>query len=346
MGRAVRLVLVTTIVVVGAGVATFVASPASAKEFSIVAVAVDATVRPDGAMEVVEHLTYDFDGTFNVGDRDIPPSSYYDVVDMRASEDGRPLTTLNSNPSSFEWDLDGATGRHTYEISYTAVGAVRVGPDVGELYWKFIGTDFPRVGSVDVTITFPGDGDGLRAWAHGPASGEVRPSGNIVTLEVDDVPAGTFVEARVAYPSENFTVAPSGGERLPGILEEEKEFADRANAERQRKKIAQVVSPLVALCGLVSFFAIWRKWGREPAPPPDVGDYWRDLPPDTPAVVLALEKDFSSIGGPAFAATIVDLAQRGWLTIEERREDRLIRSDDVDYVFTRTQKADGDLNDY
>jgi uncharacterized membrane protein len=173
-----------------------VAGPVAAQEdrsFSIDRFEVEASVDPDGSMDVVEHLTYTFDGTFNVGDRDIPAGEDYRIVDMQASENGQPLETINTNPASFEWDLGGATGTHTYDISYTVEDAVAVGPDVGELYWQFIGTEFPAVGEVDISITFPGDGDGLRAWAHGPLDGVVEIDGNEVTLTVDGLPAGEFV---------------------------------------------------------------------------------------------------------------------------------------------------------
>lgn len=317
-----------------------VVPPAAAKEFSIDAMVVEATVSPEGDMKVVEHLTYEFDGVFNVGDRDIPASPDYLVVDMTASEGGQPRPTVNPDPASFEWDLGGATGRHTYEIAYTVIGVVDVGPDVGELYWKFIGDDFPSVGRLDVTITFPGDGEDLRAWAHGPLNGRVHPVGNTVTLDVDDVPANEFVEARVTYPAENYTVEPTGGPRLDRVLEEETERAEQANEERQRRKLAQVVSPVLTIAGLGVFAAIWVRWGKEPAPPPDVGEYWRDIPQDSPATLLALDK-FGSGEDGAVAATIVDLAQRGWLTIEEQPRARLPGRDAVEYVFTSSASAAG-----
>lgn len=323
----------------------FATPQAAARSFAIEAMVVEASVRPDGSMEVVERLTYSFDGTFDVGDRDIPDGDYYDIVDMRASEDGRPLRRIDPDPATFEWDLGGATGTHTYDIAYTVVGAVQVGPDVGELYWKFIGDDFPRVGGLDVTITFPGDGTDLLAWAHGPLTGTVQPSGNVVTLDVGDVPAGRFVEARVALPAGAFTVTPRGGPRLATIVAEEDERARRADAERTRKQVAQVASPFVALVGAGAFVGIWRKWGKEPPPPPNVGEYWRDVPEEPPAVVLALE-EFGSVDGRAFAATVVDLAQRGWLTIEEQRRDRLLRADALDYLFTPTPKAGADLSGF
>jgi uncharacterized membrane protein len=306
------------------------ADPAAAKSFEIEAVEVEAVVRPDGSMDVVEHLTYDFDGTYNVGDRDIPPGSYT-VVDMRASEGGQPRATINPSPWSFEWDLGGASGRHTYDISYRVVGVTAVGPDVGELYWQFVGTDFPHVDRVRVVVHVPGDGAGVRAWAHGPLHGIVGLDGPRVTLDVDDLDAGVFVEARVAIPSSVFSVPPTGEPRLPAILEEEGRLADEANRLREEarrrqereedaRRLANLAGIPVALAGALALFAVWRRWGRDPRPPDDIGEYWREVPEDPPAVVMA-NLEYGSVSPDALSATLVDLAQRGWLTIAEEGDD-------------------------
>lgn len=343
MRRAVALVALGLALATGLSLVS--AAPASAKSFSIDRMVVEANLRADASMTVVEHLTYTFrDGVFNVGDRDIPPGDY-EIVDMRASEGGQPLETISSDPSSFEWDLGGATGTHTYDIAYTVVGAAAVGPDVGELAWKWIGDDFPRVGSLEVTLRVPGDGSGLRAWAHGPLQGVVRPSGTTVTFQVDDVPEGRFVEGRVALPSTAFTVTPSGAPRLPTILSEEKERADAANRDRVVKRTLAIASPVLALGGIVVFLVLWGRWGKEPDAPPDVGDYWREIPPERPAVITAVEP-WGTVPHSAFGATLVDLAQRGYLTITEQRRDRLILKDEVDFLFTPTPRPDDGLTEY
>jgi uncharacterized membrane protein len=340
----VGFVVVAGVVLVGAVLASPAgAGPAGARSFSIDRFQVEATVQPDGSMDVVEHLTYTFDGVYNVGERQIPPGAGYEVVDMRAFEGGEPVDILNSDPASFEWSLDGASGTHTYELTYTVDGALDVYTDVGELYWMFVGTDFPDVADVDVEITFP-DREGLRAWAHGPLNGIVEIDGPVVTLTVDDLDAGTFVEARVTSPSSNFTVTPIDEERLPTVLEEERGFADDANRERTLLKAGQIGAPLAGLAGLVGFFVIWLKWGKEPKPPDDVGDYWRDIPEDPPAVVQAINS-WGAVGGEAFAATTVDLAQRGWLTISETTRDRWF-GDSTDYVFSATGRATDQLTDF
>ena len=50
---------------------------------------VTARVNPDGSMDVVERLAFDFDGDFNGGTREIPPGDY-SIVDFEVSEGGDP----------------------------------------------------------------------------------------------------------------------------------------------------------------------------------------------------------------------------------------------------------------
>jgi uncharacterized membrane protein len=58
-------------------------------------------------------------------------------------------------------------------------------------------------------------------------------------------------------------------------------------------------------------------------------------------------RSFGSVSGDAFSATLIDLAQRGWLTItEEHSETGILHRDKIDYRFTRTAKMDDTLNAY
>jgi hypothetical protein len=165
-------------------------------------------------------------------------------------------------------------------------------------------------------------------WGRGPRSGVVTNLGREVALEVGGVPAGEFVEARIAIPTAAFTVEPSGPPRLPTILAEERAFIDDREAEEQRALAGSIAAPIVALAGVGGFLVVWRKWGKEPPPPDTIGDYWRE-PLDDPPAVTATNLQFGTVPNAAFSATVVDLAQRGHLRIEELGEGR-----SSDYRFT------------
>ncbi|HET9443873.1 MAG TPA: DUF2207 domain-containing protein [Acidimicrobiales bacterium] len=349
MGERTPVAVVLLALVILAGVAVpGLTPPAAAKSFRIAAVQVEAALAPDGSMAVVEHITYDFDGDFSTGTRPIPRGEY-EIVDMRVSENGEALP-FDGAPYDLAWHFRARDERRTFDIAYTVARAARVGPDVGELYWKFVGDQHPGVGRVRVALEVPGDGLDIRAWAHGPLSGGLEIRGTLVLMSVDGLPAGRFVEGRVAVPAGNFTVAPTGGARLPAILAEEQRLADEANAERRRQaadecrrqRVADALEAgwwLAPLAGAAVFLVLFRRYGREHEPAVDAGEYLREPPDDPPAYVQALFA-WRTVKPEALSATLVDLAQRGYLTITEVRQDRLLLGDKVDWRLTRTGTGD------
>ena len=355
---------------VGLGLWTL-ASPASAssgsKSFQLIALDTTAEVSADGSMRVTELITYQFSGgPFTIGTRSFLAADRDRITDFTASEDGTPLQVdppAATPTGEWEWHLAGPTSdsSHTYQLTYTVPRAVVVGSDVGELYWQFLGTDHPGVGSVAVTIQVPGtftvasvdspatDIGVLRAWGHGPRQGTVEVQASSVRLAVTGVPAKTFVEARVAIPASVFTADASSGPRLPTILKEEGIAIDATLASDRGRSyepppsvLARTLGPIGAALGLVGAGGIWARFGREPKPDPLIGEYWREPLVDPPAVVLAnLSKGGVNLGD-AIGATIIDLAQRGHLTIREEKVERL-GPDKVVRHLTRTGKADADL---
>lgn len=308
-------------------------STTETKSFDITHVDVQAQLNRDGSMDVVERATYDFTGNFSVGTRSFEEARYdYEITGIEASEDGRPLPEVTNTPTLFEWDLDpdadaSTTGTHTYELRYTVEGAAQVHPDVAELYWNWVGTTSPGTDRLDVDLTVPGPGRQVRAWAHGPLNGRLDRVGDHILLGVDDLPAGQFVDSRVLVPSDRFTVEPSGEPVEDQIVAEETRLAeianqqraaaaDQADRDRRLRIFFNIVTPFVIAVGWLVFFVVWRQWGKEPPPPPDIGDYWREVPDDPPAVAVALLA-WGTVSPTAFAATTVDLAQRGFLTITE-----------------------------
>ncbi len=192
----------------------------------------------------------------------------------------------------------------------------------------------------------PGAGD-VQAWGHGPLNGTVDIDDPRVTWDATDVVQGTFVEGRVAVPAARLPQLPAGvGARLPTIVAEETSWADAANDNRaraarsaRREQLARdaltFLIPFLVLGGALGFWVIWRRWGKEPQPVRPVGEYVRDLPDDPPAVVDGL-LHWGTIGAAGFSATVLDLAQRGFLTVREVRVDRVLLPDRVDYELTET----------
>lgn len=316
------------------------------KAFTVPRVAVEATLDPNGTMRVVEHITYDFTGTFSFGTRPIPVGAYA-ISDMSVSEHGTALVSTGA-PYNLQWYFTAENEKRTFDIAYTVTGAAVGAPDVASVYWKWVGTEHPTIGQVTATLHVP-PGDGrLRAWGHGPLSGTVKVDPDAVTWRAPDVPTGTFVEGRVTIPASRMSgLAPTAPPQLARILAEESAWAKAANdtrakaaqdanRERDARAVLMVLAPILTLLGGITFLLLWRRFGREPAPPQPVGEYVRDLPDDPPAVVVGL-MHWGTLSPAAFSATVLDLAQRGFLTVKEVRIDRALLADRVDYEMTATE---------
>lgn len=333
---------------------------ASGRSFRLVSLYTDAVVTPDGDMHVVEQVTYRFDGgPFTIGIRSFE-SDLERITDFTVTEDGSPrrVSPPSITPTGqWEWFLGGQARNETrtYEVRYRVVGAVSVGPDVGELYWQFIGKDHPGIGEMQVRVHVPGtwplveegvtaddDATVLRVWGHGPATGRVDPLPDGAFAVVTGVPASRFVELRLAVPAAAFDVAPTGGPRLATILAEERSYLDQLDREQQRRDLARIFAPFAAVMGLVATGFLWFAYGREPKPTEQIGQYWREPLTDPPAVVLKNLRRRGFPAGQAIGATIIDLAQRGYLTISAEHQKRL-GPDRTVHTFHRTDKPDTDL---
>ena len=212
------------------------AAPAGAQEksFTFPEVRIDATVLPDGSMDLVEHRTFLFTGgDFSVGTFGVDwPHDLVEGFAVRQS--GAALTTRDVSEGRFfqaEWDFPGfETGRQTFDVSYRVRCAVRAYTDRAHLYWQFIGTSDAATAHALVTVHLPGAATGsiprathdcpppppepspsvpsrplergdVLAKAFGPSNGTFDiPEPHTVVFEVRGVPADEFVEGSILMP--------------------------------------------------------------------------------------------------------------------------------------------------
>ena len=133
------------------------------------------------------------------------------------------------------------SGTRVFQISYWVENAVKLYSDVGEFFWNLTGeTGISDIGTLTATLFVP-EGvpdEDFRIWAHGPLNGTFeKQSDDYAFLQVENVPVGTIVDMRCTLPADCFYGGwEQQGEALPGILAEEKELADSANAKREEEE--------------------------------------------------------------------------------------------------------------
>ncbi len=346
-------------------------SPISAESRSLETTSdeMNITLLEDATMHVIETITVDFSGQWSGFYRTIPSTSYAQITNVKVSENGADYTY---NPGSeygpagtyllqeedgnllIDWSIDANDEVRTFVLTYDVENAVRIHNDVAELYWKFIGDENEQsVGSVSVNVTLPENarnyvqGEDIKIWGHGPLDGTVTFEDAVTILwQVSPLPAKTYMEGRVVMPTALFSDAPSSAytykDALDDILTEEQANADKANAERLMAKFQFIAAAIILAAAIIIVFLLWKKYGK-PYKPSFDGEYYRELPaPYTPAEVNYLMNK-GSITSPAFMATLLDLARRKYLKIEEESKvvDRLLFDKEItDYKLTRLSQSD------
>ncbi|MGH2687163.1 MAG: DUF2207 family protein [Actinomycetota bacterium] len=239
----------------------------SEKSYEFPRVRIDATVQPDGSLDLVERRTYDFDGDFR--------EAFFTVAwpvtqieDFTVEENGRPVRVRVegrfATETSATWGLPGEDDVRTFTISYRARCAVDVWADTAHLLWMFIGRGWDvETEDASIRVHLPGfatnagrlvrpqedcpaqppagevrsrplaEGE-TRAWGHGPLGGEVRiPDPDTVTLDISNLAPFAFVEGSILFPKEAVPLA----HQVPvpmrqSILDQEAEMARVSNALR------------------------------------------------------------------------------------------------------------------
>lgn len=315
---------------------------ASAKDFSIEGVSIAAAVDPNGDLGVTEQRTVKFDGQFSwvewnlknkgsqgvlilgVSTVDGEAEQPYTLVEGGATQPGT-YSVINEGDSVIVRVAISALDQTlAFRIRYRALQAAQRYLDASEFYWQFIGaeTGVPT-GPVHIEITPPAAlrQDQVNAWAHGPLTGNVAIGADgKVTLDVPKVPANTFVEARILYPSDALSGATAvDAARSQEVHEEEARLANQANAERGRARLivgfAIALSALLSFGGLAYAVSAFLRHGREYRAV-FAGIYLREDPrPDLPPGVVGALWRFGAPGDADIAATLMDLADKGAIAL-------------------------------
>jgi len=294
---------------------------------------VDITVREDGTFRVVEEQTIEFtSGVFTFGTRGIDTSRLGTIAAVEVREGDRVFTESSSGePWTFQTYYEGgefvikwffeptADSRHTYTLAYTVSGGLRYYADGDQLWWKAVAADRPfPIRASRATIRVP-EGAEIQNWdAYGIAATAQKVDAHTVAFEATEAVApGQDYEVRV-----QFTHGVVAGTPQPWQAQADAEMAEmerQAEWDQRWRPVLDVtmlgLGLLFLIGGPVFLYLLWYLRGRD-APVKLPADYLIEPPSEIPAglagTLLDEQADLEDI-----IATIVDLARRGVITIEE-----------------------------
>jgi uncharacterized membrane protein len=305
---------------------------ASARELEIQNFHADVQVRPDGSINVTEKIEVHFIGSWQGLYRSIPVEyvtpqgfNYTLFVDVKriTDEDGRALKFVASRERHYrklKIYVPGAfNATHTISIEYSVADGLRFFEDHDELYWNVTGDlwDYP-LQSASATIQLPLGTTNIRAnqftggFGSRAQDAEVQVSGNDVTVETrNPLRFHEGLTIAVAF-DEGFVKAPTAFDKFSLFI--------RSNWPL-----------LVPVAALVLMFYLWWTRGRDPRLRPITAQY---EPPNqlTPGECGTLIDDSADMRD--ITASIVDLAVRGFMVIEEHDKTSMLGlKHDKDFNF-------------
>ena len=301
------------------------------------------TVRRNGSILVREQITVHFDGEWNGIYRTIPLEyqteqrmNYTLRIDVRGARDdaGTPLRhELDREGGNLKikiWVPNARDAVRTVALEYEVRNGLRFFEHHDELYWNVTGSEWAypiRAASAEVYL--PPEVSGIRTNAFTGVYGSAETDASVEQV-------GNMVRFRTTRElglREGLTVVVGWD---PGVVE---------RPGRAARAAGFVTSNLLLLLPLIAgllMHTLWRRYGRDP----ELGSIApRYEPPEglTPAEVgtlLDLRVDMRDI-----TATLVDLAVRGYLRVEENEKAQLFGILTTrDYTFVRLMPASACLD--
>jgi uncharacterized protein (TIGR04222 family) len=371
MGRVVRSLFVAAVLQILLAVPAWAQSAVEViHEYTV-----EIQILPDGDLGVTETIDYDFGSEPRHGIfRTIPTRYYLDEVNDRVYRIEDVAVQSPTAPADVDVSSEGAftkirvgdpdveiSGRHRYTLTYRVEGVLNPFSDHDELYWNAIGDEWQApIDGVEVTVRAPADIE--RATCFQGYEGATEPCAR-ARVRGSTV---QFLAGRTLQPYEGLTVVvaiPKGAVAEPEPILDERWSAGRAFSLNAGTMTA--AAALLAVLG-GALFRMWSREGRDrrflgspidqvmgttsgedETVPLGEGDYEAPVefaPPDgvRPGQIGTLVDERANVID--VTATIVDLAGRGFLLIQEIPRHGLFSKDD--WIVIRQEKDEAELLTY
>jgi uncharacterized membrane protein YgcG len=325
-------------------------SVALAQDFTINDFESSISIKKDSSITVRETLTVEFHRPRHGIYRDIPyryqdsfGGSVLTPVDIISVTDGGNGTVKykvsragNITRVRIGDAKQYVSGIRQYEITYRVQNAILFFDDHDELYWNVTGNDWlAAIKKVRCLISLEG-GKTTRYWAscytgrRGSRESACRyiPGDNFME----------FLSQKNFMPGEGFTIAYGWDKGIISPPSSLKKFLWKLN-------LGQNWVFLLPLLSCIVMTTLWMRVGKDPLVRESVAVMYGppefDGKPLSPAEVGAMVDE--KLDPRDITATIAGLAVRGYLKIEETKQEGLI-FDSIDYYLKKLKEADGELS--
>lgn len=341
-----RFLAVVAWVVFGA----MVAHPASAQTKSLewLAIDTDITVLSNGDLQIKETNQIRFvGGAFTFGYRDIDTSRLTGVSNVRVTENGQSLRieTGRTDEGKFRikyYFTPAQNQERTFVLDYLVRGATRYYDAGDQVYWAGVYAERNgySVRNAKITVNLPAGATAQLAAAYGPqAEVSGQGEGRVVATAKESIPSGQEFEVRVQFPHGVITGSAPAWQRG---------FDSQRQYEETTKPVVDLgflgLALVLLFGGPAGVIALYNAKGKDP----NVGlvaEYLSEPPDITPGIAGTLIDERADMQD--VIATLVDLARRGVITMQEDAPDKTFGFSSQNYTFSRgPQFGQSGLHDY
>ncbi len=294
---------------------------------------VDINVNTDGSLDVVETQAITFtSGTFQRGFRSIDGSKLSDITDVTVADENGPYQESSSGaPGTFSVDQQGqntvinwyfdptADATRTFTVGYRVEGGLRYYKDGDQLWWQAVYGDrqFPVNKSV-VTVHLPPPAVIQNLDNYFTAANIEKVDEQTARFTATErIPAGQMFEVRAQFTPGVVAGAPAAWQAAADAEAAAKD--KQAEYDRKWRPVANVaalsVTLLFAVLAPLALYLLWYQRGRD-ATTDFVAEYLpeppSDMPPGMVGTLVDEKADLQDV-----LATMVDLARRGYMTMEQ-----------------------------
>ena len=278
-------------------------------------------VEPGGDILVTESITARFTGSWNGIYRTIPVKYHTPQgfgwtlgLDLQGVSDqnNQPLRTESSRQGHYMkykiWVPGAENATRTVVLRYRARNGLRFFEDHDELYWNVTGDEWDvPIESASAVVELPSAASGVRATAFNGVYGSTAQEAQ-VGIEGTNV---QFTMPRRLEFREGMTVVVGWNK---GVVTEP------TSTDRALGFLGSNWPMAIPIPVFFAVFAIWRRRGRDPERRPIAVQYEppEGLTPGECGTLMDNECDMRDI-----TSTMVDLAVRGYIKVEERDESKL-----------------------
>jgi uncharacterized membrane protein YgcG len=334
--RIVRQYLLRGAVLLAAMVVLF-AAPMAARQLKIQKFSAEIFVQSDSALNVTETIEANFIGSWHGLYRTIPVEyvtpqgfNYTLFVKLDGATDaaGQPLKVESSRDRHYlKWKIyvdDATDAVRTIVLHYRVSNGLKYFEDHDELYWNVTGDEWDvPVGNASAQVLLPPGVTGIRALEFTGAYGSRAQNADVTTSE-------NSVNVSMLRPL-------AFHEGLTVVVGWDKGFVKEPGTSDLVSQFLASNWPIFFPVPVFLFmFWLWYTRGRDPRLGPVAVQY---APPAgmTPAEAGTLVDDDAAMRD--ITATIVDLAVRGYLVIEEKDKDHMLGLySNKEYVFHMKKK--------